>query len=136
MTLHATEPAESSAATPPELAASASAPTSSVPAASAPTEPALDERYRSPMRTFFSDTVLIFRRQLMLSVRSPAWVILGLIQPILYLAFFGPLLARVARGGGLGVPAPNPYSFFVPGLLIQLGLFGAAFVGFTIIADW
>jgi ABC-type multidrug transport system permease subunit len=24
----------------------------------------------------------------------------------------------------------------VPGLLIQLGLFGAAFVGFTIISDW
>jgi ABC-2 type transport system permease protein len=28
------------------------------------------------------------------------------------------------------------YRFFVPGLLIQLGLFGAAFVGFSIIADW
>jgi ABC-2 type transport system permease protein len=35
-----------------------------------------------------------------------------------------------------GFPAGNSYSFFVPGLLIQLGLFGAAFVGFTIIADW
>jgi ABC-2 type transport system permease protein len=34
------------------------------------------------------------------------------------------------------IRANNPYSFFVPGLLIQLGLFGAAFVGFTIIADW
>ncbi len=34
------------------------------------------------------------------------------------------------------MPASNPYAFFVPGLLIQLGLFGAAFVGFTIIADW
>src|SRR5712692_5187844 len=47
-----------------------------------------------------------------------------------------PLLAKIAAGGVLGVPANNPYSFFVPGLLIQLGLFGAAFVGFTIIADW
>jgi len=35
-----------------------------------------------------------------------------------------------------GFPPGNSYSFFVPGLLIQLGLFGAAFVGFTIIADW
>ena len=69
-------------------------------------------------------------------MRNPAWVIIGLIQPILYLAFFGPLLARIASGGLLGVPANNPYSFFVPGLLIQLGLFGAAFVGFSIIADW
>jgi ABC-2 type transport system permease protein len=30
----------------------------------------------------------------------------------------------------------NAWDFFVPGLLIQLGLFGSTFVGFTIIADW
>ena len=100
------------------------------------TAPGLDERYGSRALTFFSDTMLIFRRQLRLSVRNPAWVIIGLIQPILYLAFFGPLLAKIAAGGVLGVPSNNPYRFFVPGLLIQLGLFGAAFVGFTIIADW
>jgi len=86
--------------------------------------------------SFVRDTLLIFRRQLKLSLRNPAWVIIGLIQPILYLAFFGPLLSRVARGSVAGFPAGNSYSFFVPGLLIQLGLFGAAFVGFTIIADW
>jgi ABC-2 type transport system permease protein len=86
--------------------------------------------------TFFSDTWLIFGRHMRLSLRNPAWVIIGLIQPILYLAFFGPLLAKVAKAGVLGVSAHNPYAFFVPGLLIQLGLFGAAFVGFTIIADW
>ena len=40
------------------------------------------------------------------------------------------------RGGRGRLPPGNSYSFFVPGLLIQLGLFGAAFVGFTIIADW
>jgi ABC-2 type transport system permease protein len=91
---------------------------------------------RSGLLTFMSDTWLIFIRQMRLSLRNPAWVIIGLIQPILYLAFFGPLLARIARTGALGVSANNPYSFFVPGLLIQLGLFGAAFVGFTIIADW
>lgn len=40
--------------------------------------------------------------------------------------FFGPLLTRIAGGGIAGFPAGNAYSFFVPGLLIQLGLFGAA----------
>ncbi|SRR5216683_2660364 len=82
------------------------------------------------------DTLLIFRRQLRLSLRNPAWVIIGLTQPILYLAFFGPLLTRVAGGGVRGFPPGNAYRFFVPGLLIQLGLFGASFVGFSIIADW
>src|SRR5499427_8085926 len=80
--------------------------------------------------TFFSDTWLIFRRQIRLSLRNPAWVIIGLVQPILYLAFFGPLLSMVAAGSVAGFPPGNSYSFFVPGLLIQLGLFGAAFVGF------
>jgi hypothetical protein len=42
--------------------------------------------------------MLIFRRQIKLSLRNPAWVIIGLIQPILYLAFFGPLLSKVAEG--------------------------------------
>ncbi|HEY7430281.1 MAG TPA: ABC transporter permease [Streptosporangiaceae bacterium] len=86
--------------------------------------------------SFARDTILIFRRQLRLSLRNPAWVIIGLIQPVLYLAFFGPLLRSVASGGVAGFPGGNSYSFFVPGLLIQLGLFGAAFVGFTIISDW
>lgn len=86
--------------------------------------------------TFVHDTLLVFRRQLRLSLRIPAWIIIGLIQPILYLAFFGPLLSKVASGGLPGFPAGNSYRFFVPGLLIQLGLFGASFVGFSIIADW
>jgi ABC-2 type transport system permease protein len=85
---------------------------------------------------FIRDTLLIFRRQMRLSLRNPAWVIIGLTQPILYLAFFGPLLTRIAGGSLPGFPPGNAYRFFVPGLLIQLGLFGAAFVGFTIVADW
>ena len=48
--------------------------------------------------SFARDTLLIFRRQLKLSLRNPAWVIIGLIQPILYLAFFGPLLSAVMNG--------------------------------------
>jgi ABC-2 type transport system permease protein len=114
--------------------------TTTTPADSAPpqtsrTRPA-PARQQPAAIGFFSDTWLIFTRQMKLSLRNPAWVIIGLTQPILYLAFFGPLLSKIAQGGILGVPANNPYSFFVPGLLIQLGLFGAAFVGFTIIADW
>jgi ABC-2 type transport system permease protein len=86
--------------------------------------------------SFAHDVLLIFKRQMKLSLRNPAWVIIGLTQPILYLAFFGPLFTRVFSTGLPGVQHTNAYGFFVPGLLVQLGLFGAAFVGFTIIADW
>ena len=79
------------------------------------------------------DTLLIFRHQMRLSLRNPVWVVIGLIQPILYLAFFGPLLTGIARSPGF--PTGNAWQVFVPGLLVQLGLFGAAFVGFGIIAE-
>ena len=84
--------------------------------------------------SFFHDTLLIFRRQERLALRNPAWVIIGLTQPVLYLALFGPLLTRLPAAA-LGTTG-NAYKFFVPGLLFQLGLFGSTFVGFTIIADW
>lgn len=80
------------------------------------------------------DTMLIFRRQLTLLARNPVWVFVGLMQPILYLALFGPLLTRIVSVRGF--PSHNAWQVFVPGLLVQLGLFGAAFVGFTIIAEW
>jgi len=78
------------------------------------------------------DTLLVFGRQARLSVRDPAWVIIGLTQPALYLAFLGPLLNNViVPGQGSG----GSWRTFVPGLLIQLGLFGAGFAGLGIIAE-
>jgi ABC-2 type transport system permease protein len=84
--------------------------------------------------SFIRDTLMIFRRQERLALRNPAWVIIGLMQPILYLALFGPLLTRLPAAT-LGTRG-DAYKFFVPGLLIQLGLFGSTFVGFAIISDW
>jgi ABC-2 type transport system permease protein len=90
--------------------------------------------------SFIRDTLVVFRRQMRLSLRNPAWVIIALIQPILYLALFGPLLTKLpaAALGGSGTTGDTAaaYKFFVPGLLIQLGLFGSTFVGFAIISDW
>jgi ABC-2 type transport system permease protein len=81
---------------------------------------------------FVRQTGIVWRRQMRMNLRNPAWVIIGLAQPILYLLFFGPLLEPIA--GQIG--ADNAYTFFVPGLLVQLGLFGALFAGFGLIAEW
>ena len=83
---------------------------------------------------FMTDTWLVFSRAMRLSLRNPVWVILGLIQPILYLTLFGPLLEPVASAPGF--PPGDAWQVFVPGLLVQLGMFGAAFVGFGLIAEW
>ena len=81
---------------------------------------------------FFREMFIVFRRQLRIALRNPAWVIIGLVQPLLYLALFGPLLEPLAGTFG----ADNAYALFVPGLLVQLGLFGALFAGFGLVAEW
>ncbi|MCW2912836.1 MAG: transporter [Actinomycetia bacterium] len=78
------------------------------------------------------DTMLIYRRYLRQTLRNKVAIIFGALQPLLYLVFFGPLLTKVSAARGFG---GNAWQVYVPGLLIQLGLFGAGFVGFGLIAD-
>jgi len=79
------------------------------------------------------DTWLIFQRQMSILLHNPAWVIIGLAQPVMYLLLFAPLLKSFANAPGF--PPGGAYNVFVPGLLIQLGLFGATGVGFGLIAE-
>jgi ABC-2 type transport system permease protein len=83
------------------------------------------------MRTL-RDTWLIFRRSMILTLRQPTWLFFGIMYPVLYLVLFGPLLKGAIGQAGAGV---NPYNWFVPGLLVQVALFGSAFVGFGLIAE-
>jgi ABC-2 type transport system permease protein len=82
--------------------------------------------------TFWRESFIVFRRQLRMNLRNPAWVIIGMLQPVLYLLLFGPLLTPLVKQFG----ATNAYTFFVPGLLVQLGIFGAFFAGFSLIGEW
>jgi ABC-2 type transport system permease protein len=92
--------------------------------------PAVPQR-RTPSQ-FWRESFVVFRRQLRMNLRNPAWVIIGLMQPVLYLLLFAPLLTPLADQIGY----ENAYTFFVPGLLVQLGIFGALFAGFSLIAEW
>ncbi|MFL5778095.1 MAG: ABC transporter permease [Chloroflexota bacterium] len=83
------------------------------------------------MRTL-RDTWLIFRRSVILTLRQPTWLFFGIMYPVLYLLLFGPLLKGAIGQAGAGV---NAYNWFVPGLLVQIALFGSAFVGFGLIAE-
>ena len=81
---------------------------------------------------FLRESYIVFRRQLRMNLRNPAWVIIGMLQPVLYLLLFGPLLKPLISQFG----ASNAYTFFVPGMLVQLGIFGAFFAGFSLIGEW
>lgn len=82
---------------------------------------------------FFRDTWLIFSHSMTITLRNPVWVFVGLFQPVCFLLLFGPLLNGVDKVPGF--PPGGAFNVFTPGLLIQLGLFSAAFVGFGLIAD-
>jgi ABC-2 type transport system permease protein len=84
------------------------------------------------MGTLLRDTGTVFWRAMRLSLRNPAWLVIMMMQPILYIVLFGPLLEPIS--GQLG--AENAYQFFVPGILVQLGIFGSLFVGFGLIAEY
>jgi ABC-2 type transport system permease protein len=78
----------------------------------------------------FSDIGLIFGRYARQTLRSRISLIFGLLQPTLFLVFFGPLLEDIRLGG-----EGDSWQVLVPGLLVQLGLFSAAFAGFGIIME-
>ncbi|HET9344295.1 MAG TPA: ABC transporter permease [Candidatus Limnocylindrales bacterium] len=78
------------------------------------------------------DTWLIFRRSLVLTIRQPTWIVFGMMVPVLYLVLFGPLLEGAVAGAG---GATNAFNWFVPGLIVQIAIFGTAFGGFGLIAE-
>ena len=105
--------------------------TANAAAPAAPTTlPATTER--NPRMRTLRDTWLIFRRSLVLTIRQPTWIVIGIMYPVIYLVLFGPLLDGAIKQAGAGVSA---YNWFVPGLLIQVALFGTAFGGFGLIAE-
>ncbi|MEW6223011.1 MAG: ABC transporter permease [Chloroflexota bacterium] len=81
----------------------------------------------------FHDTWLVFRRSIGLTLRQPAWLIAGVVQPFVYLLLFGPLLNSLATMPGF--PAGGAFNVFVPGLLVMTALFGSTFVGFGFIDE-
>lgn len=82
------------------------------------------------MRSLFADTAVIFGRYARQSLRSRVTLLFGLLQPLLFLMFFGPLLQELPLGG-----RGDSWQTLVPGLMIQLGLFSAAFAGFGILVE-
>ena len=79
------------------------------------------------------DTWLLFARSMKATLRNPAFVILGLFQPVCYMLLFAPLLNNLVNAPGF--PSGGALKVFTPGLLILLAMFGAAFVGFDLLGE-
>ncbi|TDV47963.1 ABC transporter permease [Actinophytocola oryzae] len=80
------------------------------------------------------DIGLLYRMELLPSLRTPAWIAIGLTQPALYLLLFGPLTERIAATIP-GYPPGGAWVVFTPALIVQLALFSSSFTGFGLLAD-
>ena len=79
------------------------------------------------MSTFVSDTVNVMNRELKPVWREPMAVVFAMIQPLVFLGLFAPLLPQMADGSAL--------QWFVPGIVAMTALMGASFTGANLMEE-
>jgi ABC-2 type transport system permease protein len=77
--------------------------------------------------SFVADVDLSFRREIAPTLRNWPYMLFGLMQPLLYLALFVPLLGNVPGGSGA-----SPLQWFVPGMVVMLTLFTTCTCGWAL----
>jgi ABC-2 type transport system permease protein len=80
--------------------------------------------------TLVTDTVTVFSRELRPLLRNPLSVIFGMIQPLVFLALFSPLLTDIP-GTGQG----SALQWFVPGIVVMSCLFGTSMTGSALLFE-
>lgn len=78
---------------------------------------------------FVRDAALVFGREIRPDLRAPFGLVFGMLQPLVLLAFFGPLLAGLPGVGG------SPWQWFVPGNLVMIGVFGTSGAGYSVLVE-
>jgi ABC-2 type transport system permease protein len=98
--------------------------TATTPTRTAATEP--------PPRSLVRDTAIVLARELRPTLHDPFSVVFSLVQPIFFLALFGPLLAGNL---GDGLPGGAVWQWFVPAILVMISLFGSSTVGANLLFE-
>jgi len=82
---------------------------------------------------FLRDTWYLFLRLVRATIRMPVFVIISIVQPILWVALFGQLFSSVVKIPGF--KGDSYVQFIAPGIAIMTALFGAAYSGMGLLAD-
>lgn len=77
-----------------------------------------------------ADTLNVFTRELKPMLRDPFQLVFSLVQPLTFLALFGPLLS-----GMMGQSLADTYQWFVPGVLVMVTLFSTAMTGSNLLYE-
>jgi len=79
-------------------------------------------------------TGLLTARQLRAFLRNPAYLLINLVQPIIWLLLFGQLFRSVVDIPGFS-GGHDYLTFLTPGIVMMMALFGSAWAGTTYIQD-
>lgn len=77
-----------------------------------------------------TDTGTVFSREILPVLRSPVALLFTMSQPLVFLLLFGPLLA-----GTPGTGDGSHWQWFVPGILVMMGLFGTTGAGYSLLVE-
>jgi len=83
--------------------------------------------------SFFNDVRPLFLRLVRYTVRMPVFMVIGVVQSILWLVLFGQLFQRVVQIPGF--EAESYLQFLAPGITIMTALFGSAHSGMGTLID-
>jgi ABC-2 type transport system permease protein len=86
------------------------------------------------MSTTITHTVILTTRQLRAFARMPAFLVMNLIQPIIWLLLFGQLFRSVVNIPGFS-GGSDYIVFLTPGIVMMMALFGSAWAGTSYIED-
>ena len=87
------------------------------------------------MTALVSHSALLTRRSLTVLVRQPAYLLITLIQPMIWLLLFGQLFSKVVDIPGFASDGQSFMAFLTPGVVMMTALFSAAWAGTTFIED-
>ena len=87
------------------------------------------------MTALVSHSALLTRRSLTVLVRQPAYLLITLIQPMIWLLLFGQLFGKVIDIPGFDSEGQSFMAFLTPGVVMMTALFSAAWAGTTFIED-
>lgn len=83
--------------------------------------------------TALRDLAALTGRLLLYNRRMPAFVIISIVQPIIWLLLFGQLFRGVTALAGF--PTENYIEYLAPGLAVMSALFGSAYSGMSLLMD-
>ena len=82
---------------------------------------------RSRIRKWLPDTAAVFNREILVTLRDPFTLIFSLLQPLVFLGLFGPLLDGMLGSGT--IDGESALQWFLPGVLVMIAIFGTGMVG-------